>query len=119
MTQLGNTTPMRMALGTTGRVRASTALRAASAIIVDDACDAPTKRPRGRPPFGAVLAPDGTYHLPAEAIEAAAERVVRHRKACREQYAATRQGLQAAKPELFKNRKPDRRQYTFLKDDID
>ena len=91
--------------------RPSAALRAASAIVLDDACDAPAKRPRGRPPFGAILLPDGTYHLPAEAVEAAAERVVRHRKACRERYAATRHGLHAVKPELFKNRKPDRRQY--------
>ena len=93
----------------------STALRAASVIVMTE--DVPAKRPRGRPPFGAVLLPDGTYHLPAEAVEAAAERVVRHRKACRERYAATRQGLHVAKPELFKNRKPDRRQYTFLTND--
>ena len=92
----------------------STALRAASTIVLSDP---PAKRPRGRPPFGAVLLPDGSYHLPPSAIEAAAERVVRHRKAGRERYAATRQGLHVSKPELFKNRRPDRRQYTFLTND--
>ena len=61
-----------------------------------------TKRPRGRPPLGAVLTPEGKYELPPEAIDAAAERMLRHREACRERYAATRQGLRAAKPELFK-----------------
>ena len=83
-------------------------------LAAEDACDAPVKRPRGHPPFGAVLLPDGTYHLPAEAVEAAAERVVRHRKACRERYAATRCGLHVAKPGLFKNRRSDRRQKNTL-----
>lgn len=63
------------------------------------------KRPRGRPPLGAILTPEGTYELPPEAIEAAAERMIRHREACRQRYAATRQGLLEAKPELFKQRK--------------
>ena len=63
------------------------------------------KRPRGRPPLGAILGEDGKYELPPEAVEAAAERVIRHRNACRERYVATRQGLRIAKPELFRNRK--------------
>jgi hypothetical protein len=60
------------------------------------------KRPRGRPPTGAILTTDGTYELPPEAIEAAAERVIKHRIACRERYVATRAGLRKAKPTLFK-----------------
>ena len=63
-----------------------------------------TKRPRGRPPLGAVLTPEGKYELPPEAIDAAAERMLRHREACRERYAATRDGLRIAKPELFKRK---------------
>jgi hypothetical protein len=59
------------------------------------------KRPRGRPPTGAILTTDGTYVLPPEAIEAAAERVIKHRIACRERYIATRAGLRQAKPSLF------------------
>ena len=64
------------------------------------------KRPRGRPPTGAILTTDGTYMLPPEAIEAAAERVIRHRIACRERYVATREGLRHAKPSLFKTKAP-------------
>ena len=63
------------------------------------------KRPRGRPQLGAILAQDGSYYLLEEAIEAAAERVIRHRTACRERYVATRSGLRVAKPELFLNQK--------------
>ena len=63
------------------------------------------KRPRGRPPMGAVLTDKGTYELPPEAIEAAAERMIRHRNACRERYVATRQGLREAKPELFRKKR--------------
>ena len=62
------------------------------------------KRPRGRPPVGAVLADNGTVVLPPAAIEAAAERVIKHRTACRERYVATRKGLRMAKPELFAKR---------------
>ena len=65
----------------------------------------PTKRPRGRPPLGARLNADGKYELPPEAIEAAAERVVRHRNACRERYTATRAALRIAKPSIFKYKK--------------
>ena len=65
------------------------------------------KRPRGRPPTGAILTTDGTYELPPEAIEAAADRVIKHRIACRERYIATRAGLRQAKPLLFKQHKPN------------
>ena len=67
-------------------------------------CNKRLKRPRGRPPDGAVLADNGTYILPPAAIEAAAERVIKHRTACRERYVATRKGLRMAKPELFAKR---------------
>lgn len=72
--------------------------------------DAPAavKRPRGRPPLGAVLTNDGQYELPPEAVEAAAARLLQHREACRRRYAATRQGLRLAKPELFKKKGNDR-----------
>ena len=63
------------------------------------------KRPRGRPPVGAILTDEGKYVLPVAAIEAAAERVIRHRTACRERYVATRKGLRVAKPELFSHRR--------------
>ena len=62
------------------------------------------KRPRGRPPVGAILGDNGTYILPPAAIEATAERVIRHRTACRERYVATRKGLRMARPELFAKR---------------
>ena len=65
------------------------------------------KRARGRPPTGAILTTDGTYELPPEAIEAAAERVIKHRIACRERYVATRAGLRQAKPTLFKQKIPN------------
>ena len=65
----------------------------------------PIKRPRGRPPIGARLNSNGEYELPPEAIEAAAERVVRHRTACRERYTATRAALRLAKPSIFKYKK--------------
>ena len=62
------------------------------------------KCPRGRPPVGAVLGENGTYILPPAAVEAAAERVIKHRNACRERYVATRKGLRVAKAELFAKR---------------
>jgi hypothetical protein len=66
--------------------------------------ESPIKRPRGRPPLGARLNDHGEYELPPEAIEAAAERVVRHREACRAWYTATRAALKLAKPDIFKRR---------------
>ena len=63
----------------------------------------PPKRPRGRPPTGAVLDDNGAYVMSPESIEVAAERLKKHREQCRERYRATRAALQAVKPELFKN----------------
>ena len=65
----------------------------------------PIKCPRGRPPLGACLNERGEYELPPEAIEAAADRVVRHREACRARYTATRTALHLAKPGIFKQRR--------------
>ena len=62
------------------------------------------ERPRRRPRLGARLNADGVYELPPEAIEAAAERVIRHREACRARYTATRAALRVAKPQIFKQR---------------
>ena len=65
---------------------------APTAAAVTRSLDRP-KRPRGRPPVGAVLGENGTYILPPAAVEAAAERVVKHRTACRERYVATRKRI--------------------------
>ena len=61
-----------------------------------------TKKPRGRPPAGAVWR-EGGYVLPPESVEIAAQKVMQHRQACRDRYKATRDALRAAKPELFRN----------------
>ena len=62
---------------------------------------APMTRPRGRPPFGAVLGADGVYRLPPESIQAAAERILKHRADGRARYKATRDALKASMPDLF------------------
>ena len=59
------------------------------------------KRPRGRPPCGAVLNVDGIYVLPAESVDIAAQRIVQRRIACRARYKATREALHIAKPSVF------------------
>ena len=61
-----------------------------------------TKKPRGRPPTGAVWC-EGGYVLPPESVEIAAQKLEQHRQACRDRYKATRDALRAAKPELFSN----------------
>jgi hypothetical protein len=77
----------------------------ASVVTIPTLQQKATKRPRGRPPAGATLDPvTGKYILSQEAIEAAAERVIRHRTACRERYTATRKALRAVRPELFKHK---------------
>ena len=58
--------------------------------------------------MGAVLNSAGRYELPPEAIEAAANRMLQHREACRRRYAATRQGLFIHKPELFRKGRQQR-----------
>ena len=86
-------------------IDAVTKRKLATMTALDNSPHSSVKRPRGRPPLGAILTPEGRYELPPEAVEAAAERMIRHREACRQRYAATRQGLLEAKPELFKKRK--------------
>ena len=58
------------------------------------------KRPRGRPPVGAILQ-DGQYVLPPEAVEAAAMRLLEHRQRSKARMMATRHSLATLKPELF------------------
>ena len=82
----------------------ATPAREALAIgAASDSTDSGPKRPRGRPPIGAVLDQDGKYVLSPESIEVAAQRLTKHREQCRKRYRATRDALRAAKPELFKN----------------
>ena len=59
--------------------------------------DEAVKRPRGRPPLGAVLDENGAYVLQPESVEAAAQRLKLQRERCRARYRATRQALQKAK----------------------
>ena len=61
------------------------------------------KRPRGRPPVGAILQ-NGHYILPPEAVEAAAQRLLEHRQRSKERMMATRHSLATVKPELFHDR---------------
>ena len=64
-------------------------------------------RPKGRPPpTGAVLT-DGRWTLPDEAIEVAAERILRHRAICRLRYRATVQGMRKARPQLLRKKKDE------------
>ena len=65
-----------------------------------------TLRPKGRPPTGAVLT-DGVWALPDEAIEIAAERIIRHRAICRQRYRATMQGIRKALPHLLRKKKDE------------
>ena len=58
------------------------------------------KRPRGRPPVGAILQ-NGQYVLPPEAVDAAAQRLLEHRQRSKERMMATRHSLATVKPELF------------------
>ena len=59
--------------------------------------EATAKRPRGRPPFGAVWE-NNRYALPPESVELAAQKLEQHRQACRDRYKATREALRIAKP---------------------
>ena len=78
-----------------------------------DSTDSGPKRPRGRPPSGAVLDEHGVYVLSPESVEVAVERLKRHREQCRERYRATRDALQAAKPKLFSKNERDGTQQTL------
>ena len=62
------------------------------------------KKPRGRPPTAAILR-DGVWFLPPAAVPLAADRVIRHRTACRLRYRATVEGLRKARPHLLRRKK--------------
>ena len=61
------------------------------------------KKPRGRPPVGAILR-DGRWELTEESVERAARRLIKHRADCRERYRQKRDELKARRPELFLKR---------------
>ena len=65
--------------------------------------ESPVKKPRGRPPVGAILR-DGRWELTEESLEKAARRLVKHREDCRERYRRKRDELKARRPELFMKR---------------
>ena len=60
----------------------------------------PKKRPRGRPPIGAVWE-NGEYRLTEEGLQNAVDRLEAHRKACRDRYRLTRGALKKQRPDLF------------------
>ena len=62
------------------------------------------KKPRGRPPAGAVLV-DGTWQLTEESQRIAAERVLKAREKNREKYGEMRQLLHHSHPELFETQR--------------
>ena len=62
------------------------------------------KKPRGRPPAGAVLV-DGTWQLTEESQRLAAERVLKAREKNRNKYREMRQLLHHSHPELFETQK--------------
>ena len=60
----------------------------------------PEKRPRGRPPIGAVWI-NGEYRLTEDGLRNAVDRLESHRKKCRDRYRDTRDALKKQRPELF------------------
>ena len=62
------------------------------------------KKPRGRPPIGAVLV-DGKWQMTEASILREAERLEQHRTQCRQRYRRNRLALMQHRPELFKKRK--------------
>ena len=58
------------------------------------------KRPRGRPPAGAVLV-DGKWHPAEMSIQVAAERLVHYRQHRRTRHREMRELLRRSRPELF------------------
>ena len=58
------------------------------------------KRPKGRPPAGAVLV-DGKWHTTEQSIEIAAKRVLRNRERERIRREATWEMLRRNRPDLF------------------
>ena len=66
--------------------------------------ESPVKKPRGRPPVGAILR-DGRWELTEESLEKAAMRLIKHREDCRLRYRRKRDELKARRPELFMKRR--------------
>ena len=66
--------------------------------------DCVEKRPRGRPPAGAVLI-DGSWQLTEQSQQIAAKRVLRARENNRAKYREMRELLRRSHPELFAARK--------------
>ena len=62
--------------------------------------DSPEKKPRGRPPAGAVLI-DGRWQLTERSTQIAATRVLRARENNRARYREMRELLRHSHPELF------------------
>ena len=62
------------------------------------------KKPRGRPPIGAILV-DGKWQMTEASILREAERLEQHRAQCRQRYRRNRLALMQHRPELFKKRK--------------
>ena len=62
--------------------------------------DCAEKRPRGRPPAGAVLI-DGSWQLTEQSQQIAAKRVLRARENNRAKYREMRELLRHSHPELF------------------
>ena len=63
------------------------------------------KKPRGRPPFGAVLV-DGRWELTEESIAHAAKKLLQARQQQRERGALVRDLVRQQYPELFRQKKP-------------
>ncbi len=71
--------------------------------------DTPEKRPRGRPPAGAVLV-DGRWQTTERSVQMAAERMLRAREIRRTRLQAMRELLRLSHPELFVARGHDPKQ---------
>ena len=59
------------------------------------------KKPRRRPPAGAILV-EGRWQLTAESVELAAQRLIKHRLHCRERSRAMRDAFRQQRPDLSK-----------------
>ena len=75
--------------------------------------DKSPKKPRGRPPVGAVLV-DGKWQMTELAAQLAAERVLRAREYSRRCHRKTRELLRIARPELFPSKGMDPKQTTLV-----
>ena len=71
--------------------------------------DTPEKRPRGRPPAGAVLV-DGRWQTTERSVQMAAARLLRAREIRRTRHQAMRELLRLSHPELFVVRGQDPKQ---------